>query len=124
MHRQDEYDPEWDSPEARANFATRHIFSPLERKRKRNEKEKKNISEGINENKITILLESDAETLVCNSSDPERMRASLFSLFVCDFLVYQLYPSHCDDYHSEFAKKIFGDARFDRKYYQAYVAAF
>lgn len=37
----DEYDPEFDSPEARANFATRHIFSPIERKRRRDELLKK-----------------------------------------------------------------------------------
>lgn len=31
------YDPEFDSPEARANFATRHIFHPGERRRRRDE---------------------------------------------------------------------------------------
>ena len=31
----DEYDPEFDSPEARANFATRHIRNLTERRRMR-----------------------------------------------------------------------------------------
>jgi hypothetical protein len=33
----DEYDPAFDSPEAKANFATRHIFNPQERKQRRDE---------------------------------------------------------------------------------------
>lgn len=33
----DAYDPEFDSPEARANFSTRHIFDLNERKRRRDE---------------------------------------------------------------------------------------
>jgi hypothetical protein len=33
----EEYDPEFDSPEARANFATRHIFNLTERARRRAE---------------------------------------------------------------------------------------
>ena len=31
------YDPEWDSPEARANFASRHIMNPYRRKQKRDQ---------------------------------------------------------------------------------------
>lgn len=33
----DEYDPEFDSPEAKANFATRHIYNIHKRKKKRDE---------------------------------------------------------------------------------------
>ncbi|WP_162622903.1 hypothetical protein [Salinisphaera orenii] len=33
----DTYDPEFDSPEARANFATRHIRHPGKRKQRRDE---------------------------------------------------------------------------------------
>ena len=33
----DEYDPEFDSPEARANFDTRHIYNIHQRLQKRNE---------------------------------------------------------------------------------------
>ena len=33
----DKYDPNFDSPEARANFATRHIYNVFDRKRRRDE---------------------------------------------------------------------------------------
>jgi len=37
MNMKGAYNPEFDSPEARANFATRHIFNVSERKRQRDE---------------------------------------------------------------------------------------
>ena len=43
----DAYDPDWDSPEARANFATRHIFNIHERKRRRDELLEKLLAEKV-----------------------------------------------------------------------------
>ena len=43
----DEYDPDFDSPEARANFATRHIFNLSARKKKRDELLKKYKAETV-----------------------------------------------------------------------------
>lgn len=63
----DAYDPDWDSPEARANFATRHIFNVHERKRRRDEL----LEEFLAEKVVQMFPGRLVKNLAANERHPE-----------------------------------------------------
>lgn len=75
----DPYDPECDSPEARANFATRHIANLGERRRKRDELrhqyEQEEVTSGVRPNYFTALA-PDQVTLMRAKGNVRRIMIS------------------------------------------------
>ena len=127
----DKYDPDFDSPEARANFATRHIVNVAERRDRRNQLLKQLKSEPIVEmfpgresrpdpeaiktelawimsqclidSERVKICQCGTEKVIKRSSDPQRMRASLLSLVFFDQFVYTHYPQVYEAFRSEFS---------------------
>lgn len=126
----DEYDADWDSPEARANFATRHIFNIYERKRKRDELLKQFqeepvvemfprrhirydleriktelawfMSQHLEEWERIEICQCGTESVIQRSDDPGRMRATLLSLVFFNQFVYTHYPQVHHAFRTEF----------------------
>jgi len=126
----DEYDPEFDSPEARANHAARNIRNLVKRRERRNEllkqfqaetvvemfpgrKFKINLerikkelewigTERLIKNERKEICQCSTEKVIKRSRNPERMRASLLSLVFIDQFVYAHYPKVYRDFNKEF----------------------